>query len=1069
MRVATLLLTLGLPGLLPGQSVRGRVVGGGDSLPIPRAVVELRGVGTTFSARTTTSPSGAFAIAGPRAGRYQLRAAAIGFSPRRTEPFDLPAEGLRIDDVVLDRAVLTLRDLEVLETATRCGALGAGSTVLTRLLDGARTSLEVMEQSMRTSGSSFRIEAVRRTSLAGRGDSIVTADTTRGGLARWPIAAVDPEILRADGFMSRGNLDFREGSTWYGPDLGVLSADWFLASHCFHVDLRRSDSSSITLVFEPVERGELVDIAGTLVLDPKTLALTAMTFEHRNLPDRLPRGVAGGEIRFAPLPSGLWLPMEWRIFAPIQGQRSGRAMGIEERSGSVVGVVGGSGPATPHRDRPARRLEFNIPRDAMVPPDSLTDLTHYALAIDAACPEFAGLGRDALFDRERSLALEAGKAGATLDTWLALGCARAQLDVHGAFAREGLLMPLGDGWQAGATRAFLKVLEVDRLHTRASEVLAVMATEQAVPVEGEAIRSALAWAVSAGVTAPAAVRGCALLSLRQGDLAASNQCITIGLEAGGDSTWQLLHLARLASRSIDTATVSSLIDAALGAAHDHAAWREVGWHLRWFTEPAEWVEWLALPDGERAAWVRDRLATRDVKDGRRHGSRWVEHFQRLDYAEEQFARELPRRKRNLPNVAAAPEADPMGRSGNADRIRFTSVPENVAALPFRFYSTWSPLLDDRGVIWVRFGKPDKQIAWRSEDTFNVREAWYYDLQDGGLLLQFEGESFDGSNDATRLVAGVLGNYLCQMDQYRCNLVMLLSCMPPPPGARCSLDPEFSPVKPEDVGQLRHADEDLIEVATTTDDNAPRVAHPIAVVAQLARVWDPRSGGPLAVIPYALRIGNVSVDEDSGAVAAAVDLSLRQWSRASATWLETDVHRRLRFERLPEDGYLTGFVVIPSNPDVTAWSLVVSQGPDRRGRAWETDSPPLASGPLVLSDLILGAASQGQTWTTTTGTAVSLAPLGAFDKAEPVSLYWQVRSAVARDSVRIRVALFREEGRGEQAALALEFTERLGTGLTEISRRIGIDRLGGGAYRLEVTLSDPRTGDVAKRSARLLID
>jgi hypothetical protein len=1053
MRVATLLLALGFPGLLPGQLVRGRVIGGGDSLPIARAVVELRGVETAFSARTTTTASGAFSIASPRPGRYQVRVAAIGYEPRLGEPFEVPSAGVRLDDLALRQAALSLRDLEVLESATRCGSLGAGSELLGRLLDGARTSLEVMEQAMGGSGSSFRIEAVRRTALAGRRDSIVTADTSRGQLARWPIAAIDPDVLRESGFASARHLAAREGRIWYGPDLGVLSADWFLTSHCFRVDPRRSDSTSVTLLFEPRARTDLVDIAGSLVLDPATLTLTAMTFEHRNLPDRLPRGVAGGELRFAALPSGLWLPTSWRIFAPIQGERSRRAMGIEERSGRVVGVESGGASAPVPRSRPTRELEYTVPRAALVPPDSLTDLSHYAAAIDAACPGFAGLERDAMFDRERRLALEAGKGAPALATWLALGCARAQLDADGAFAREGLLMPLGDGWQAGATRAFLKVLELDRTNVVATELLAVMALEQAAPVAGPEVRSALAWAVTSGVTAPAAVRGCALLSLRLGDLAASNQCITVGLEGAGDSTWQLLHLARLASRSIDTATVSLLIDAALGAAHDDAAWREVGWHLRWFTEPAEWDEWLALPDEERAAWVRDRMATRDVKDGRRLGARWVEHFRRLDHVEEYFVVELPRRQRGRMRVAATPEnrLDP-------ESVRFLGS-ALIPARYYRYFKRWDYRIDDRGVVWMRFGEPVQRSTEAICDdsqppNCNIREGWLHRIDGQPMVLSFEGELFDGNVEATRIVAGVLGRYLCDLDPWRCAL---------------SDRAAFNSIAPERMEEVRDTDRANVERATTRDDNSVVVANPVGTVAHLSRAWDPASGSPIAVVSYALGASDVAVGVGTEPPIAELRLTVRQWSRVMETWRTTSIDRRLAMPSTTEDdSWITGFVVIPSDPDVTAWSLVVEQDSTRRGRAWRDDMLPVPEGPLEISDLILGATSQGQTWTTTGGTAVVLGPLGAFDRHEPLALYWQVRSRVARAQATIGVALYRVSARGERAELTVEFATRLGAGLTELQREVGIERLDGGEYRLEVTVRDPASGAAASRSVRLLV-
>ena len=349
MRGVLLMVALVAPGLLPAQMVRGRVLEGGDDTPVPRAIVELRHGNGVVATRGLTGPTGAFAINAPAAGRYTIRVAAIGYSPHLAPPFDVPATGVTYGDIRLTRVAVTLTELQVLSTS-RCGTGGAGSPVLARLLDAARTSLEVMGGSIAAGGDGFRVELVRRKALATRRDSVITADTTTAALMRWPIESVRPDSIQWLGFMVPGeHVNGDGGNLWFGPDVRVLFAEWFLESHCFRVVPRRADSSAITIVFDPVAERGRVDIGGTMVLDPHTLALRRLTFEHRNLPRPFRVGMAGGELRFAELPSGTWLPVSWRLFAPIVSETTGGTLGIEQLAGRVLGIDGGTPPRPPRR------------------------------------------------------------------------------------------------------------------------------------------------------------------------------------------------------------------------------------------------------------------------------------------------------------------------------------------------------------------------------------------------------------------------------------------------------------------------------------------------------------------------------------------------------------------------------------------------------------------------------------------------------------------------------------------------------------------------------------------------
>jgi hypothetical protein len=697
-----------------------------------------------------------------------------------------------------------------------------------------------------------------------------------------------------------------------------------------------------------------------------------------------------------------------------------------------------------------------VPSAGLTPPGDVHDRSSYAMALDALCGTPQSLDRAALLREELRHAFVASGQAVSPDDWHRLGCVRSWLDVAGAIAHEGFLMPLGAAWQEGATRAWLAMLERHPEERRAADALGVLAVEQPFPKREPEVRAALVAAVARGIAAAAAVRGCAILTHRAGDRLASGQCTVAGLRAGHDSTWQLLHLSRLAASAGDTSLTVTLFDRALREARDAPAWSEVGWHLRWFTEPPEWSAWEGLPDTARAGWVRDRLAARDLRDGHRPGARLVEHWNRLDHVEANFRREPPRHLRGFSQVTANPDGptDP-------DRARFTHEPEYVPGSAFRDYLPLVEWLDDRGAVWLRFGKPTKTADWMAVNSTTplVRESWRYDIDGEPLVLHFESEAFDGAWQATRLVSGILGHYLCALDRNRCVLTLSLACWELPGGCRSP------PITRERLEAERVEDRAQIALATTRDDNSVRPDHPVATVAQFARVWDPRSLQPLAVVPYAFRLGDLERAADS---TVAIHLAIRQWSAARGEWQEAAFDRTLRLRgRHDDEARLTGYSVVRSASDVSAWALHASQGADRAGRTWGDHLSPLPVGPLQLSDLVLGAASQGESWTTTHGTVVPLGPLGAFNKDEPIALYWQVRSNATLETARITIALHRFDAHGDaRPALEVSFEGRVAGGLTEWQRELGVGQLDRGEYRLEVVVEGG--GVAARRNGRLLL-
>jgi hypothetical protein len=323
-------LVLALPALLSAQVMRGRAVSAETGAPVAGALVEVRR--GDWTGRAVTTGSGAFAVTGSGTGRYAVRVAAIGFVPTTVER-DVGTDAVvDLGDVALSRAVFTLEELTV-EARSRCDANPQASSVLGRLLDNAHTALAVMEAGV--GQNRFQVERVARRAVRGRRDSLVTADTTRGELADWPIVGLPPDSLRQVGFSVSGGDDPLAGRQWFGPDVRVLFADWFLESHCFRLERDSRGAGPIEVRFEPADRNGGVDVAGRFEIDRQTLGLRHFAFEHRRLPRGMREGVAGGEMDFAILPSGLWVPTRWRIFAPIQDTEGGVAGELSEE-GRVV-------------------------------------------------------------------------------------------------------------------------------------------------------------------------------------------------------------------------------------------------------------------------------------------------------------------------------------------------------------------------------------------------------------------------------------------------------------------------------------------------------------------------------------------------------------------------------------------------------------------------------------------------------------------------------------------------------------------------------------------------------------
>ncbi|MBK7596614.1 MAG: hypothetical protein IPJ11_15585 [Gemmatimonadetes bacterium] len=367
--------------------------------------------------------------------------------------------------------------------------------------------------------------------------------------------------------------------------------------------------------------------------------------------------------------------------------------------------------------------------------------------VRARCPLPTTLNRVALVANEERLAgrVRDARRAVTGAQWRDLACGRALLQLIDApSARGSHEMSPGTSWGAGAIDAALRALALSPSDESAIALLALLTTANAEPEELPRLTALMRTAVDSGVRIPVVLRACSDFAVRSGDGASAHVCADAGLRAGIDSTWHLLRLARQAFLEGDSlGGVAHFIDGA-GAARDSLAQLDVDWHLQWFLSPAERAAWSEVDDSSRATWVRDRLIERDVRDGRPPGSRLAEHFARLEHVEKNFRLSIPAGLREGAR-SSSNSFQAYDLSGNrADTTRWNE------------YRRWQVDFDDRGVIYMRFGAPDKVAVNAPKPGSQAYMSWRYDVDGTPMFVTFGEVDHDGSAGATTLMTGIYG-------------------------------------------------------------------------------------------------------------------------------------------------------------------------------------------------------------------------------------------------------------------------------------------------------------------------
>ncbi|MEI2721120.1 MAG: hypothetical protein V9E87_13480 [Gemmatimonadales bacterium] len=745
----------------------------------------------------------------------------------------------------------------------------------------------------------------------------------------------------------------------------------------------------------------------------------------------------------------------------------------------------------------------------------IDSLFHYLGAATASappsaytCPGDAALQRlcDALIATRRAELLtdkgEATKARDLLErvvgerpqwpvAWYGLGVARLQVARTGGLSRSGALHPVGVSNEAGAGYALVRSLELDSTFVLAAEALAMAS----VPREGasrvgervamlERVERLLSPAAryQAGVVAvtakngPAAVR---FLTPIQGTPDRPNGLAAI-----------VLARARYQAGNPQAGRAALLAGAADPNAAARAAYRK---ELAWVAEPSELAAWDSLPPAQASAWLGAFWARRDVRDARPDGARLIEHYTRMEYAFEVFQRVVPQLgvQKNAGMAFAMDyevEAQDLRqglysmnlKEGDEAGIALQRFAGDAMGMgpdsPFRAFRTTQTLIDDRGVIWIRHGKPTK-VA-RTADGVAL-EAWRYDRPEGSLLLQFREENFDGQSGASVLVPSLVTanplqrDQLCALDQSLCTLNADprggLKVMgegqgdynPPwsqnPSKDRLKVDARANSTAR--IQRLHRNGLDAITEATTTDDNARPFARAFAPTVQIYGLDRASGGAGRAVVAFAVpgtQLEYTTPPEAGGRAVYPLRVEVMLSRRSDGTRFDLDTLRRFATAApLTGEQYLTGLVELPVAPGRYVATVVLSQGDLGSIARLGEIVVPAARAALSVSDIVLGREGSGVRWQSG-ATAVPLHPLNAYPKGGTAEVYYQLAGLTTGTRYTSRLELFDgDDDPKKPARLSIAFETTATSERAEVSRSLGLQNIAPGRYRVRLTV---RGGD-----------
>ena len=704
----------------------------------------------------------------------------------------------------------------------------------------------------------------------------------------------------------------------------------------------------------------------------------------------------------------------------------------------------------------------------------LGQLTHDRTPLDEALREFARAG-----ESRRGWAVP----------WIGLGEAKLVLQDEGFPPKEGPYQRLGSDYLLGAGGDFMRALAAQPGDPTAAELLTATVMRQTIQPQTDEAVMALRRASQANPASPRVLLARAMMERfaehYDSAVAVLHRYFKIaGPSAAGVGDYEL---ARAMLSSGDTSAwpiADSLYYAGTLRADSPAVRVRYRSDLRWLASPAELARFDSIPPDSVGGWIHRFWNARDARAGRKLGERLAEHYRRLEYARHHFAATAePRQLRRHPGwgndpferlremsalvqIRGSGEADfsrdrrPLGGNARdlfslgADKSLYANSQSETLLEP---YHTEQNRLDDRGIIYVRYGEPDQRATYHGPNTA-PNESWKYLSPSGELIFHFV-----GTVAPTRL---------------QDHLVYFA----PLYASRGALDPRYDQIAFQLEHGGREVQADLLEeerqqnleavrIGTTTDAFPLRFRNRLEATVQAYGLRElPGAGAPAApgaVVSFAVKAKNL-VPMDHPPVSGTVySLNFRLMAErlSDQTVTERDTVRNFVTHRpLADQQYLTGETVLPLAPGRYLVTVVLTDGTGRDGVALQADTitvPPPGAVNLTASDVVVGFDAATRQLMIADD-RVPLDPLGALPSGVDVSVYYQVGGLHPGEEYRTELEVYRRYDPTSKDRVKVAFDDRAVAQTGAYHRTVSLSGLHPGAYEVQLTVTGPDGRAVARR-------
>ncbi len=676
--------------------------------------------------------------------------------------------------------------------------------------------------------------------------------------------------------------------------------------------------------------------------------------------------------------------------------------------------------------------------------------------------------------------------------WYGLALVKLELDRRGTTVKSSMHQGDGETWRHGALSALARALTADSSFTPAAGTLA----DLIVAADQTELDAAVQRAVRAATSAHAGPDPYLAAARMQRGLDHPDSVLAALSDysrAGGDAGVAGLEVARALS-ALGRAD-SALARYESGAAHAGKAGRlayraDIGW----VATPAELAAFDSV-GADLGAWIHDFWRRRDVTALRPEGERLAEHLRRWNYVHQHF--------RIVGRTDGATFTDgpgATGPSGDPDLTGGSDVANDLGPMgmlapdAFSLMEGGHRVVDDRGVVYMRHGEPDRRAAW-NEGSLDLKvhgcvvanESWQYALPTGALLLHFCSSRRLGSTAATTLVAMLplyhdlietrgsldpryqqLANSLqalADRQKLSASNARMAQAAAPNGDAVPGMTDMGSYISPQLVQRMTETGRAQMATALHTDTYVQRYESSLKPVVQLCAVGEPDGTSARLLVVFAIPGDRLTPETRAGIAGVIYPLSIRTIAVGPSG---LDVFRRdtTRYFRVAEPlkagAFLNGMLELPMPPGHPDVRVLFTQPGSKAAAAAGRDAMTLGdpSG-LSISDLVAGREGGGLVWAHG-GDPVPLNPLDMYPRTGSMELYYDVNGLVPGRTYRTTIELANPLATAVGDGVRVAFEDKAAAPTEHVRRSLELKTLKGGQYRMVLTVEDVAGGTIVRR-------